>query len=144
MLYKSWWALLGALPSLSAEAREIIHITIRDHPTYYGGIAVTLSLFGGFVVQYYSWVDGRVTVKKASSELMFSVLAGMIAFLVVASQSYDEYILYTAALLGGMAGRSTANLAQSIAYQFVRSVTANVLRSEQNAFNKDREEIPPT
>jgi hypothetical protein len=136
------WIASMILATHVAVTEILVRNAIREHPVYYCLAAVCFALFGGCVIQYGLWSEGKATARKASSELMFSVLTGVVAFLAAASRGFDEYILYGAALLGGMAGRRTALMVKELGYLALRQAAANLL-GVRVPDNQGRVEDPP-
>ena len=86
-------------------APEPLRSVIVENPLRYAGLSVLFALFGGFAVQHREWIYGRVTTAQAFSELMFSAMAGFVAYWLAVRQQLDYLDLFVAALLLGMTGR---------------------------------------
>ena len=123
-----------ATPVVPPPVRELIH----TYPLYYALIAVGFALLGGFAVQYRSWVHGGITVAQASSELMFSAIAGLVAYWVAARQQLDPIDLFGAAMCLGIAGRPTLMAFQAI----VQSSALSAARRALGVSDERRHETP--
>lgn len=122
-----WFFLTSVLLASPDVAPVPIRRAIADHPFTFGGLAVAFAVFGGLAVQHRQWINGKVTIPQAVSEVVFSAIAGFVAYWLLAKGNRDQLDLCVAALLAGMAGRPLVVAAQAVASRSVLQAVAGMM-----------------
>ena len=133
---------LSLVAAVPAVAPELVREAIRDNPLYYGSITAGLALLAGFTVQIHEKVEGRATWPQVGAAMLYSLLAGVLAYVAAAAQDYDAYIAYIIAIIGGMWGRESANTVRAWGFEIIRALASKIAGVPLQAQEPSRKDHP--